>query len=57
MKRKNELSKISRKKIDFSNSLKYAEIEIFRTCIDVYIKYEDKVYDEINEVLSEIKEG
>ena len=39
-KRKNELSKIQRKKINFINRLKYAAQKIFCICIDVY-----KIYD------------
>ena len=34
-KRKHELSKIQRKKINFNNRLKYAEQKIFCICIDV----------------------
>ena len=34
-KRKNELSKIQRKKINFINRLKYAEVKIFSICVDV----------------------
>ena len=34
-KRKKELSKIQRKKINFINRLKYAEQKIFSICIDV----------------------
>ena len=34
-KRKHELSKIQRKKINFINRLKYAEVKIFCICIDV----------------------
>ena len=46
-KRKHELSKIQRKKINFVNRSKYAEQKIFCICIDVYKFYEDNVYDEI----------
>ena len=35
-KRKHELSKIQRKKINFINRLKYAEVKIFCIYIDVY---------------------
>ena len=35
-KRKHELSKIQRKKINFINRLKYAEVKIFCICIDLY---------------------
>ena len=34
-KRKHELSKIQRKKINFISRLKYAEVKIFSICIDV----------------------
>ena len=34
-KRKNELSKIQRKKINFNNRLKYGEVKIFSICVDV----------------------
>ena len=51
-KRKHELSKTPRKKINFINRLKYAEVKIFSTCVDVYKTYEGDDYDKINEVLS-----
>ena len=35
-KRKHELSKIQRRKINFINRLKYAEVKIFSICVDVY---------------------
>ena len=54
-KRKNELSKIQRKKINFINRLKYAEVKIFSICVDVYKNYEDDDYDEIFKVLSTLK--
>ena len=54
-KRKNQLSKIQRKKINFVNRLKYAEVEIFCICIDLYKIYEDDDYDEIYKVLSTLK--
>ena len=54
-KRKNELSKIQRKKINFINRLKYAEQKIFCICIDVYKIYEGENYDEIYKVLSSLK--
>ena len=49
-KRKNELSKIQRKKINFINRLKYAEVKIFSICVDVYKIYEGNDYDRIYEV-------
>ena len=54
-KRKHELSKIQRKKINFINRLKYAEQKIFCICIDVYKIYEGDDFDEIYKVLSTLK--
>ena len=54
-KRKNELSEIQRKKINFINRLKYAEQKIICICIDVYKIYEDDDYDEIYKILSTLK--
>ena len=54
-KRKHELSKIQRKRINFINRLKYAEAKIFCTCIDVYKIYEGNDYDELYKVLSTLK--
>ena len=54
-KRKHELSKIQRKKINFINRLKYAEVKIFSVSVDVYEIYEDDDYDEIYKVLSTLK--
>ena len=51
-KRKHELSKIQRKKINFINRLQYAEVKIFSICVDVYKIYEGNHYDKIHEVLS-----
>ena len=51
-KRKHELSKIQRKKINFINRLKFAEVKIFSICVDVYKIYEGGDYDEIYKVLS-----
>ena len=53
--RKNELSKIQRKKINFINRLKYAEVKIFSICIDVYKIYEGDDFNEIYKVLSTLK--
>ena len=36
IKRKNQLSKIQRKKINFINRLKYAEVKKFSICVDLY---------------------
>ena len=55
IKRKHELSKIQRKKINFINRLKYAEQKIFCICVDVYKMYEGDDYDEIYEILSTLK--
>ena len=54
-KRKKELSRIQRKKINFINRLKYAEQKIFCICIDVYKIYEGDGYDEIYKILSTLK--
>ena len=54
-KRKNELSKIQRKKINFINRLKYAEVKIFSICVEVYKIYEGDDYDGIYVVLSALK--
>ena len=54
-KRKNELSKIQRKKKIFINRLKYAEVKIFSICVDVYKIYEGNDYDEIYEILTTLK--
>ena len=55
LKRKQELSKTSGKKIDFNNRLKNAEHKMFCICRDVYKIYEVKVYDKTYEVRSKIK--
>ena len=55
IKRKHELTKIQRKKINFINRLKYAEQRIFCICIDLYKIYEGDDYDEIYKVLSTLK--
>ena len=54
-KRKNELSKIKRKKINFINRLKYAEIKLFSICVDLYQIYEGDNFNEIYKVLSTLK--
>ena len=54
-KRKHELSKIQRKKLNFTNRLKYAEVKLFSICVDVYKIYEGDDYDKIYEVLSTLK--
>ena len=55
MKLKHELSKIQRKKINFINRLKYAEVKIFSICVDLYKIYNGDEYDKIFEVLSTLK--
>ena len=50
-KRKHELSKIQRTKINFINRLKYAEVKIFSICVDVYKIYEGDNFDELHKVL------
>ena len=54
-KRKHELSKIQRKKINFINRLKYAEVKIFSICVDLYKIYEGDDFSEIYKVLSTLK--
>ena len=54
-KRKHELSKIQRKKINFINRLKFAEIKIISICVDLYKIYEGDDFDEIYKVLSTLK--
>ena len=54
-KRKHELSKIQRKKINFINRLKYAGQKIFCICIDVYKIYEGDDFNEIYKILSTLK--
>ena len=55
IKRKNELSKIQRKRRNFLNRLKYAEHKIFCICIEVYEIYESDDFNKIYEVLSTLK--
>ena len=54
-KRKHELSKKQRKKINFINRLKYAEHKIFCVCIDLYKIYQGDDYNEIYKVLTTLK--
>ena len=54
-KRKHELSTIQRKKINFINRLKYAEVKIFSICVDVYKFYEGDDFNELYKVLSTLK--
>ena len=53
--RKHELSKIQRKKINFINRLKYAEVKIFSICVDVDKFYEGDDFDEFYKVFSTLK--
>ena len=54
-KRKHELSKIQRKKINFIERLKYAGVKIFSICVVVYKIYEGDDFDERYKVLSILK--
>ena len=54
-KRKNELSKIQRRKINFINRLKYAEVKIFSICVDLYKIYDGDDFNVIYKVLSTLK--
>ena len=54
-KTKHQLSKFQRKKINFINRLKYAELKIFSICVDVYTIYEGNDFDELYKVLSTLK--
>ena len=54
-KRKHELSKIQRKKINFINRIKYAEVKIFSICVDLYKIYEGDDFSEIFKILSTLK--
>ena len=55
MKRKHELSKIQRKRINFINRLRCAEIETFCICKEVDKIYEGNDYDKLYEALSTLK--
>ena len=55
IKRKHEISRIQRKKMNFINRLKYAELKIFCVYVDVYKIYEGNDYDKIFETLSTLK--
>ena len=54
-KRKKQLSKVQRKKMNFINRLKYAEVKIISICVDLYKIYEGDDYDKIYEVLTTLK--
>ena len=55
IKRKHELSKIQRKKINFINRLNYAEVKLFSICVDVYKNYEGDDFEKFFEALSTLK--
>ena len=57
IKRKHELSGISKEKINYISRLNYAELKIICICVDVYKMYEGDDYDDTNKVLSELKNG
>ena len=52
IKRKNELSKLQRKNVNFINRIKYAQQKVSYFCVDVYKSYEGNDFDKIYEVLS-----
>ena len=54
-KRKNELSKIQRKKINFINRLNYAEVKIFSICVDLDKIYKSDDFDKMFKVLLTLK--
>ena len=53
--RKHEISKIQRKKINLIDRLMYAGQKLFCICADVYKIYEGNDYDKIYKALSELK--
>ena len=55
IKRKHELSKIQRKKLNFIKRLKYAEVKIFSICVDVYKIYDGVDFDKKYGVLSTLR--
>ena len=55
IRRKHELSKIQRKKINFINRIKYAEQNIFCICVDVHKIFKGDNFDKMFEVLSTLK--
>ena len=55
IKRKQQLSKIQRKRINFIERLKYAEHKKFGVCLDVCKIDESDDYDKICKVLSTLK--
>ena len=55
IKRKHELSKNQRKKINFVNRLKYAEQKFFCICVDICQITDGNDFDIIYEILSKLK--
>ena len=55
IKRKHELSRIQRKRINLINRLKYAEFKIFCICVEVYKFQESEYYAKLFENLSTLK--
>ena len=55
IKRKHELYKMQRKKINFINRLKYAKQKTFCICTDLYKLFEGNDFDKTYEVLSTLK--
>ena len=55
IKRKRELSKMQRRKINLIIRIKHAEHKIFCNCIEVYKTYEGYDFGEIYELLSKLK--
>ena len=54
-KRKHELTKIQRKKLNFINRLKYAEVKIFSICVDLCQIHQGGDFNEIYKVLSTLQ--
>ena len=57
IKRKHDLTKLKRKKINFINRLKDDEQKVFCNCIDVYVIYEGNDFDNLYEVFSTLKKN
>ena len=47
LKRKHELSKTKRKKLNYINRLKYAELKLFCIFVDIYDIYEGNDFDKL----------
>ena len=54
-KRKHELTKKLRKKINFIIRLKYTQVKVFSICVDVYKNYEGNDNEKIYEVILTLK--